>query len=154
MQTMLQLMEGCDHIIHGGTSLKQQAHDMDTTTPDPSKTWPVVRPEHHQAAVKEFQNTGINITDGGREYLGAVVEARSSVKKFVQDNVAEWVKEVENQSVIARFQPQVPYTIFIHSLVSSWNYAMQTVANIEGLLQPLEDAIRHQFLLGMTGRLS
>ena len=56
--------------------------------------------------------------------------------------------------MIAGFQPQVPYAIFIHSLVSSWNYVMQTVLNIEGLLQPFEDAIRHKVLLGMTGRLS
>ena len=39
---------------------------------------------------------------------------------------------MENQSVIAGFQPQVPYAIFIHSLVSSWNYVMRTVLNIEG----------------------
>lgn len=57
--------------------------------PNPPKTWLVVKSEHHQATVKEFQNTGINITDDRREYLGASVEARSSVEKFVPDKVAE-----------------------------------------------------------------
>ena len=50
--------------------------------PNPSKTWLVDKPEHHQAAVKEFQNTGINITDDRRNYLGASVEARLPVEKL------------------------------------------------------------------------
>ena len=59
--------------------------------PNPSKTWLVDKPEHHQAAVKEFQNTGINITDDRREYLGASVEARLPVEKLFKTKLlSEW----------------------------------------------------------------
>ena len=45
----------------------------------------------------------------------------------------------------SRFQP---------SLVGSWKYLMRTVPNITGLLQPLEDVIRHWFLPSLTGRIN
>ena len=64
------------------------------------------------------------------------------------------MKDVEHLSVIAEFQPQAAYTVFTHSLVSSWNYIMRTIPNIDSLLQPLEDAIRHVFLPALIGRQS
>ena len=76
------------------------------------------------------------------------------VENFIQDRIAEWVTEVENLSIIAESQPQAAYAIFIHCLVSRWNYPKHTVLNISGLLQPLEGAIRYRFLPALTGRLS
>ena len=114
--------------------------------PNPAKTWLVVKPEHHKAAAEVFRKTGINISEGGMRYLGSYLGSASSVKNFVQDKVVEWVKEMENLSIVAESQPQAAYAIFTHCLVSIWNYIMHTVPNISGLLQPLEDAIRHRFL--------
>ena len=50
------------------------------------------------------------------------------MEDFVQEKVADWVKDVENLSVIAEFQPQAAYAVFTHSLVSSWNYIMCTIS--------------------------
>ena len=122
--------------------------------PNPSKTWLVVKSEHLEAAKELFEGTGINVTEGGRMYLGAVVGARAAVEEFVREKVADWVKDVENLSVIAEFQPQAAYAVFTHSLVSSWNYIMRTIPSIDSLLQPLEDAIRHVFLPALIGRQS
>ena len=108
----------------------------------------MVKSEHLEAAKELFEGTGINVTENGKRYLGAVMEG------FVREKVVDWVKDVKNLSVIAEFQPQAAYAVFTHSLVSSWNYIMRTIPNIDSLLQPLEDAIRHVFLPALIGRQS
>ena len=65
MQMMLQLTEGCDHIIHGGTSLKQQAHDMDTTLTLPKRglltSQSIIKPQS-----KNFRTQALtSLTTGG-----------------------------------------------------------------------------------------
>ena len=121
--------------------------------PNPAKTWHVVKFEHHEAAADVFRNIGINITEGGMRYLGSYLGSADSVKNFVQDKVVQWVKEMENLSIVAESQPQATYAIFTRCLVSRWNYITHTVLNISGLLQPLEDAIRCCFLPALTGRM-
>lgn len=86
-------------------------------------------------------------------YLGSYLGSAGSVKNFMQDKVVEWV-EMENLCIIAESQPQAPYAIVTLCLVSRLNYIMHTVPNTSGLLQPLEDAIRHRFLPALTGRMS
>ena len=127
--------------------MRQQAYTIDTTP------WLVVKPEHHEAAAEVFRNTGINITQGRMRYRGSYLGSAGSVKNFVKDKVVEWVKEMKNLSIVAESQPQAAYVIFTLCLVIRWNYIMCTVP-ISGLLQPLEDAIRHRFLPALTGRMS
>ena len=66
----------------------------------------MVKSEHLETAKELFEGTGINVTESGKRYLGAVVRTRAAVEGFVQHKVADWVKDVENLSVIAEFQPQ------------------------------------------------
>ena len=77
---------------------------------------------------------------------------RSSVEKFVRDKVASRVTEVKCLSVIAKIHPQAAYEAFTHGQSSKWNFLMYTIPDIEAEFQPLEDAIRHQFLPAITGR--
>ena len=90
--------------------------------PNPAKTWLVVKPEHHEVAAEVFRSTGINITEGGMRYSGSYLGSAGSVKNFIQDKVVEWVKEIENLSIVAESKPQAAYAIFPHCLVSRWNY--------------------------------
>ena len=60
--------------------------------------WLVVKSEHLEAAKELFEGTGINVTESGKRYLGAVVGARAA-EDFVRDKVADWVKDVENLAV-------------------------------------------------------
>ena len=60
--------------------------------------------------------------------------------------------EIEKLYEIATFHPQAAYAAFTHGLTSRWNSLMRTVPDIEELLHPLKDAIRHQFLPAITGK--
>jgi len=51
-----------------------------------------------------------------------------------------------------KFQPQAAYAVFTHALMNRWTFLMRTVPGTDILLQPLEEAIRHQFLPAVTGR--
>ena len=72
--------------------------------------------------------------------------------EFVSRCVAEWVGEVTQLAEIARSEPHCAYTAFRHSLVGKWQYLSRTIAGIESLLQPLEDAIRQCFIPALTNR--
>ena len=60
--------------------------------------------------------------------------------------------EIKHLSEIAKVQPQAAYAVFTHALMSRWTFLMRTAPGIQALLQPLEEAIRHQFLPAMSGR--
>ena len=113
--------------------------------PNPCKTWVVVKPEHLLAA-EHFHGSGVNITIQGHRYLGAPLGSKSFIEDFIRDKINCWVSEIRRLSEIAKFQPQAAYVVFIHTLMSRWTFLMCTAPSIEPLLQPLEEAIWHQFL--------
>ena len=55
-------------------------------------------------------------------------------------------------SEIAKVQLQAAYAVFTHALTNRWTFLMRTVPGTDRLLQPLEEAIRHQFLPAVKGR--
>ena len=55
-------------------------------------------------------------------------------------------------SSIALTQPHAAYAAFTHGLKHRLTYLIRTIPDIESLLQPLEDAIRHKFLPSLTGQ--
>jgi len=120
--------------------------------PNPCKTWLVVKPEHLPAAEEHFQVSGVNITTQGHRHLGAPLGSESFVEEFIRDKISCWGSEIKRLSEIAKFQPQAAYAVFTHALTNRWTFLMHTVPSTDLLLQPLEEAIRHQFLPAVTGR--
>ena len=55
-------------------------------------------------------------------------------------------------SEIAITQPQAAYAAYTHGFKSKWTYLAWTTPNIETLLAPLEEVIRHKFLPAITGQ--
>ena len=122
--------------------------------PNAGKTWLVVKPEHLKTAEFQFQGTGVKITSQGQRHLGSALGAKAFVEEYVIEKVTGWVKEIEKLSTIARFQPQAAHTVFTHGMMHRWTFLMRTIPGVEDLFQPLEQAIRHQFLPALTGRLA
>ena len=122
--------------------------------PNACKTCLIVKPEHLKAAELHFQGTGVMITTRGQRHLGAALGDRTFVEEYVVDKVSGWVKEIEELSTIAKFQPQAAHTVLIHGLMQRWTFLMRTIPDAEELFQPLEAAIQHQFLPVLTGRLA
>ena len=54
-------------------------------------------------------------------------------------------------AVVAITRPHAAYCAFTHGMIGRWIYVMRTVPNIGPLFQPLEDAIRLQFIPAFTG---
>ena len=71
---------------------------------------------------------------------------------YVKEKVSGWKREIEQLSEIAKTQPQAAYAALTHGLVSKWTYLARTTPDIDVLLEPLEEVIRHQLLPGITGQ--
>ena len=120
--------------------------------PNASKTWLIVKEASLEEATALFQGTGVSITVEGKRHLGAAIGTSSFVENYVRRKVSGWVREVERLSRIATTQPHAAYAAFTHGLISKWTYLARTVPDIEDMFQPLEDAIRQQFLPSLTGQ--
>ena len=120
--------------------------------PNASKSWLIVKEEALQKAQSIFNESGINITVNGKRHLGAPLGTNAFAQSFVETKVADWVNEIKRLSVVARTQPQAAYAVLTHGFMGRWAYLMRSMPGIEGLLQPLEDAIRHHLLPAITGR--
>ena len=120
--------------------------------PNPGKTWLVVMPEHLPAADEHFRDSGVNITTQGHRHLGAPLGSKSFVEEFIRDKISHWGSEIKRLSEITKVQPQAAYAVFTNALTNRWTFVMRTVPGADRLLQPLEEAILHQFLPAVTGR--
>ena len=134
--------------VYGGSAWYHMAHILDTIPTHARHGWLL-----SSSIYSPQKNTGVNITTiQGHRYLGASLGSKSFIEDFIWDKISCWVSEIRRLSEIAKFQPQAAYAVFTHALTSRWTFLMRTAPSIEPLLQPLEEAIRHQFLLAVTGR--
>ena len=120
--------------------------------PNSKKTWLLVKGERCQEAEKMFQQSGVNITNSGRKYLGAALGNPEFVHEYVEQKVKEWTGELEALSSIGRRDPHAAYSAFTHGLVGKWQYILRTVPSLSKQLIPLEDAIRCKFIPVITGQ--
>lgn len=119
--------------------------------PNASKTWLVVKPDHLEAASTAFAGTGVQITDQGRQYLGAAIGTAAFRHSFMANKVETWCGELR---VLARFalsDPQSALAAFTHGLRHRWTYGMRTMPTEFLDFSPLEDVIVQEFLPCVTG---
>ena len=116
------------------------------------KTWLIVKEDKIDDAITAFKGTGVNITPEGKTHLGAALGTRSFVTGHVKMIISGWVREVEQLSSFASSQPHAAYSAFTHGLTSKWTYLARTTHDIDNLLKPLEEAIRHKFLPALAGQ--
>ena len=57
-----------------------------------------------------------------------------------------------NLSAIAATQPHAAYSAYTHGLFGKWTYWLQTCADIESLLVPLEESLSIKFIPSLTSR--
>ena len=110
-----------------------------------------MKPEHLANAQSIFVDTNIQVTARGQRHLGAALGSRSFAEEYVAQKVAAWTAEVSALAVVAATRPHAAYCAFTHGMIGRWIYVMRTIPNIGPLFQPLEDAIRLQFIPAFTG---
>ncbi|KAL5479574.1 hypothetical protein EMCRGX_G023114 [Ephydatia muelleri] len=95
---------------------------------------------------------GIGITSEGKCHLGAALGSRFFLESYISDKVKVWTSTILNLSLIAKTQPHAAYCAFFHGVSGLWTFFLCTIPDISSLLQPLEDAIRLNFIPSVTGR--
>ena len=84
--------------------------------PNPKKTWLVVKPEFLNEATEIFKDIGIGITTSGQRYLGAEMGSVHFKETYVKEKVEEWVRELNELSLLAKTEPQLAYAAYIFGL--------------------------------------
>ena len=74
--------------------------------PEPTKCWLIVKSRIKYIALKTFENTGINITEDGKRYLGAVIGTIEYCENYVSQKVSNWLDELNMLCHIVRIEPQ------------------------------------------------
>ena len=120
--------------------------------PNPSKTSLIVKEGKLLEAKQVFEKSGVSITVEGKKHLGAAIGTNTFIESYVTNKVSGWVSEIERLSQIAESQPRAAYADLTHGLSSKWTYLSRTVSDIDLLLEPLEAAIRQNFLPALTGQ--
>ena len=115
-------------------------------TPNAKKSVLIVKPELYDLALDIFRDSGVIITKEGQRHLGAVIGTEEFKKKYMEEKVNEWVKEVEVLADIAKTEPHAAYSAYTHGLQHRWSFVMRTIPGISTLLRPLENSIRNVFL--------
>ena len=121
--------------------------------PNAEKTYLVVKPDKFDEARTVFRDTGINICQSGRRYLGGTVGSDSFATEFISNNVARWVSEIEHLTKIAQSQPHAAFAALTHGLLGKWLYMIRVMdQSANSLLQPLEMAICSKLIPALTGQ--
>lgn len=99
---------------------------------------------------KKAENIEIN-TQGAR-HLGAAVGTDEFKRMYVQKKVANWVDAIKSLSQIAATQPHAAFSTFTQCLQSQWTFVSRAMPDISTLFEPLEQAIRLDFLPALLHR--
>ena len=85
-----------------------------------TKTHLLVRQDLIDQAKDIFHGTGIQITTEGVRYLGSAVGKISFVHLFVEEKVAEWLKEMRELTGFARTELHATFATLTHGLRSKY----------------------------------
>jgi hypothetical protein len=120
--------------------------------PKASKCWLIVKsPIRLLEAQRMFNGTGVNITAGGRRYLGSVIGSPEYKRQYVTSKVTKWSSQLKDLEKEASNEPHLAYAVFCKVLQCKWNFLLRTVTDVEENFQPLEIAI-HSFCETLCGR--
>ena len=103
--------------------------------PEPSKSVLVVKEAALEEAKRIFAGTGLKISSG-HENLGAALGSEELVKKFTEEKVADWVRQIELIAEIAKTQPHAAFAAFTHGLQHKWTFFQRTM-ELEDQLLPV-----------------
>ena len=88
----------------------------------------------------------------GRKYLGTTIGDEEFKAVYVRTKVEEWKTELEKLADVALSQPQAAYCALNQGLKHRWSYLSRTTENINEMLQPIEETIRHKVIPAIIGK--
>ena len=120
-------------------------------TPQPTKSWLIVKEQHQERAKEIFGGTNIQISTRGERHLGAVIGSEDFKREYCQKLCNDWIDEITLLAEIAQTQPQSAYTCFTSGYQHKFSYYLRTIPGIENYLAPVEETIRHRLIPAITG---
>jgi len=103
-------------------------------------------PEHSlDSAKKEFASSGFKIKTGNR-YLGGFIGSLKARDKWIQAEVDEWIRAVQELSNITKKIPQSAFMAIQKMLQQRWQIVQRVVKGIGGNFEKVADTIKKDFL--------
>ena len=118
--------------------------------PNAPKTWLLVKEEFRELAEHHFPD--INITTLGRRFLGSFLGTEDGLKAYVQEQMTDWIQDIEELANIAQFEPQLAYAAYIFGTSKRWQFLCRTTPGISKMLEPLESIIEGTLIPALVGK--
>ena len=118
--------------------------------PKASKSWLIVKPTMLEQAQQIFSDTNVNITVEGRSYLGGFIGNDVGKSKHINIKLEQWIKQIENLSIIARYEPQAAYSAFVAGFKHKLTYYIRVTNEIAPFIEQLDHIINTKFLPAIT----
>eukprot|EP01002_Notosolenus_urceolatus_P010152 NODE_366_length_2164_cov_31.720095_g170_i3.p1 GENE.NODE_366_length_2164_cov_31.720095_g170_i3~~NODE_366_length_2164_cov_31.720095_g170_i3.p1 ORF type:complete len:608 (+),score=122.93 NODE_366_length_2164_cov_31.720095_g170_i3:111-1826(+) len=84
--------------------------------------------------------------DLGRRYLGGGIGGQGFRRRYVEEKVKVWCRELSTVAEMAKVNPQAAHCLLTKGVVSKWRFLMRTTAADPLWFQPMEDRLRHEVL--------
>ena len=118
--------------------------------PKTAKTWLIVKPGNLERAKKMFPN--INVTDQGYKYLGSYIGTEEGQDRFVNEQVNEWIDDVNALAKIAKSEPQLAYAAYVYGMSKRWAFVCRTTPNVSKQMKRLEHHISLTLIPAIIGK--
>ena len=116
------------------------------------KSWLILKISNDLSRAQSvFKDSKIQITTEGQRHLGAALGLESFRESYINDKVIEWIKELENLTLIAKSQTQAAYSAYVNGYKHKFTYFICPIPGIAKLLQPIEDLITSKLLPTIFG---
>ena len=103
------------------------------------KSWLILKSSNDLSRAQSiFKDTKIQITTEGQCHFGAALGSESFRESYINDKVIEWIKELENLTLIAKSQPQAAYSAYVNGYKQKFTYFIRTIPGIAKLLEPID----------------
>ena len=104
--------------------------------PNATKTWLITKPQFEARAKELFPD--LNVTVHGHSYLGSFIGTELSTKKFAEELVNEWKKDIGALVHIAKHDPQLAYSAYVFGTSKRWKFVCRTTPHITEAMQKLK----------------
>eukprot|EP00804_Cyclotella_cryptica_P030400 CCRYP_008488-RD/>CCRYP_008488-RD protein AED:0.23 eAED:0.23 QI:0/-1/0/1/-1/1/1/0/262 len=87
----------------------------------------------------------------GQRYVGGFVGSSKMQGQWLQPMVQKWVSGVERLAKVAMRYPQSAYAGLVNCLQAEWQYLCRVEPGVGPHLEPVEEALRTQFIPALFG---
>ena len=121
--------------------------------PNAQKTLLLTKLEKLAEAQEVFKDSAVKITTEGKRYLGGALGTEVFSNTFSQNQVAQWIVEVECLARFSKTQHLAALAVFTHGLTSKWTHAFRVAAVLSGQhLMGLEKVICEKLIPVLTNQ--